>query len=409
MNAIHKIVPEPTDVPDSESRSPAISPAETVVATDHDLLTTRVGIAAWGIWVCAILLTAYTLYIGRNLFVPVFVALFGYLTVRPIIRASTRIGIPTGVSAAAVMLSLFFIVGGCIYALSGPAQDVLAEVPRSMTDVKTKLSFLFDHLETVNEATEDISKTAQEESVSTEDKPVPVQIKQPAWTTSSPIISGTGNLVSFISIAAVLLYFLMAAGDALICNMMSALPTFGSKRRFIETLENVQDALSSYLAWVTAINAGLGCCIAFAMWMLGMPSPLLWGVAAMLLNFIPIVGALIGIAMVFFVAIVNFDHASYAFIVAGTYLTLTTLEGQFITPMLLGKSMELSSVLVFLSVVVWGWMWGMMGVFLAVPILITVTMISQKTDAMSPLSAMLGRPAPEAPKPELSEEFPSTV
>lgn len=357
---------------------------------DRDLLTHRVGLVASGVWFCAALLTIYTLYIGRNLFVPITVALFAYLTVRPAIRACSRWGIPTGVSAAGAMLLLSFLVGGGIYLLSGPAQEMLDEVPQSMTDVKAKLSFVFEKIESVNAATEDISDTADEESISAEEKPVPVEVKQPAWTTSSPIIAGTGNFVSFVSIAAVLLYFLMAAGDSLISNMMSALPTFSSKRRFVEILENVQDALSSYLAWVTAINAGLGVAIALAMWLLGMPSPLVWGVAAMLLNYIPIVGALCGIVMVFLVALVNFDHASQAFLVAAAYASLTTLEGQFITPSVLGKSMKLSSVLVFLSVVVWGWMWGMMGVFLAVPILIAITMISEKMSSFAPVSAVLG-------------------
>lgn len=375
--------PQSSNSRDSDSGPTSRDPAS------RDLLAIRVGFAAAGVWCCAALLTIYMLYIGRNLFVPIAVAMFAYLTVRPVIRTGTRLGIPPAVSAAGVMLCLCLCIGGAIYLLSGPTQQLLSEVPRSMTDVKAKLSFVFEKIETVSEATEDISKTADDENISAEDKPVPVEIKQPAWTTTSPLIAGTGNFVSFLSIAAVLLYFLMAAGDALICNMMAALPTFSSKRRFIETLENVQDALSSYLAWVTTINAALGVAVGTTMWLLGMPSPLLWGVAAMLLNYIPIVGALCGITAVFFVALVNFDHASYAFFVAGAYATLTTLEGQFITPALLGKSMRLSSILVFLSIVIWGWMWGMMGVFLAVPILIAATMITQKFDAMTPVSSML--------------------
>ncbi|WP_182869546.1 AI-2E family transporter [Rhodopirellula sp. JC639] len=362
--------------------------SDTTAATE--LLARRVGWAASGIWLCAGLLSIYTLYIGRNLFVPIAVALFAYLTVRPMIRTCSRLGIPTAVSAAAIMIGLCCASGAAMYMLSGPAREMLQEVPRSMKEVKHKLAFVFDHLETVNDATEDISQAADEENLSPDEKPVPVQIKPTAWTTTSPLIAGTGNAMSFFSIAGVLLYFLMAAGDALIRNLMSALPTFSSKRRFIEAVESVQDALSSYLAWVTLINACLGIAIGTAMWALEMPSPVLWGVAAMLLNFVPIVGAMVGIACVFFVALVNHEHASYAFIVAGTYATLTTLEGQFITPSILGRSMKLSSVLVFLSIVIWGWMWGMMGVFLAVPILIALTMISQKLDAMSPINAVLG-------------------
>ncbi|MEO9592749.1 AI-2E family transporter [Rhodopirellula bahusiensis] len=352
-------------------------------------LTGRLWWISLGIWVCVGLLALYTLYIGRNLFMPILVAGFAYLPLRPVVRAMSRIGIPSGVSAAGIMLVIATIVGTIGYVLSGPAQDMLEQVPGSMPEVKEKLGFIFDHLETVNQATEDISETADAENITAEEKPIPVEVKQPAWTTTSPLIAGTGNAVSFVSIAAALLFFLMAAGDSLVLTVVTALPSFASKRRFIEVLESVQDALSSYLAWVTCNNACLGVCVGTAMWLLGMPSPLLWGVAAMLLNFIPLVGALVGIAMVFFVALVSFEHASFAFVVAGTYATLTTFEGQFITPMLLGKSMKLSSVLVFLSIVIWGWMWGMLGVFLAVPILISVVMVMDKLEATSPVNAML--------------------
>jgi predicted PurR-regulated permease PerM len=281
-----------------------------------NLLSERIASAGTGIWICAGLLSVYTLYIGRNLFVPITVAVFAYLTVRPLIRFASHLGIPAFVTATGIMLSLVVVVGGGGYMVSGPAQVMLEQVPDSMKDAKAKLAFVFDKLETVNEATADISQTADAESVSQEDKPVPVQIEQPAWTTSSPLIAGTGNAMSFLSIAGVLLFFLMAAVDSLISSIMSNLPTFASKRRFVEILESVQDGLSRYLAWVTAINFCLGVAIAFAMWMLGMPSPIVWGVAAMLLNFIPIVGAVIGLVLVFFVALINFDHASYAFVVA---------------------------------------------------------------------------------------------
>lgn len=102
-------------------------------------------------------------------------------------------------------------------------------------------------------------------------------------------------------------------------SMMAALPTFSLKRRFVEILENVQDGLSSYLGWVTAINAALGTAIAVAMWILGMPSPAVWGVAAMMLNYIPIAGALCGISMAFLVALVSFEHVSQAFVAALNY------------------------------------------------------------------------------------------
>lgn len=161
-------------------------------------------------------------------------------------------------------------------------------------------------------------------------------------------------------------------------------------------IQNVQEGLGSYLAQVSCINAGLGLCVGLAMWMLGMPSPVLWGVMAFAFNFIPILGAVTGGILVFVVALVTFDPTYYAFVVTAVFLTLTSLEGQFITPAILGRSMSMSPVLVFLSIVVWGWMWGIMGVFLSVPILIAARMACEGYDGLQPLAMILGAEVPKA-------------
>lgn len=375
-------------------------PPNTANAGDEEepSLSRRISTLSAGVWFCGGLLSLYTLYIGRNLFVPVAIALFAYLTLRPIVRGATKVGVPPAVAATTVMLSLSLMLGILFYLVAGPAQEMLKNAPQSMSIAREKLAFIFDRLERVNQATEEIAEETGEGEAIVDKEPVPVQIKQSTWTTTSPILAGTGNVISLVSISFALLYFLMVAGDELLRNLTSTIPTFSSKRRFIEVIENVQDALSSYLGWVTLINTGLGIVIGLAMWLLQMPSPLLWGVAAMLLNFLPIVGAIVGISAAFFIALVNFEHVSYAFLVAGIYFVLTSLEGQFITPSILGKSMRLSSAVVFLFIVIWGWMWGVAGIFLAVPILLTLVMISEKLEVLSPVSTVIGGSAPETSK-----------
>lgn len=363
------------------------------------LLRRHLGVLAAGVWFCGGLLTLYTLYIGRNLFVPVAIALFAYLTVRPIVRGATKLGCPPALAAVAILVTLASLIGLISFLVAEPAQTMLSEAPRSVGVAREKLSFIFDRLERVNEATADITQETEDQSGAVEDQPVPVQIKQSTWTTTSPILAGTGNVLSLVSIAFALLYFLMASGDELLLSLTSTIPSFSSKRRFLEVVINVQDALSRYLAWVTIINTGLGVTVGLAMWWLQMPAPLLWGVAAMLLNFLPIFGAICGVAAAFFVALVSFEHVSYAFLVAGTYMALTSLEGQFITPSILGKSMRLSSAVVFLFIVIWGWMWGVAGIFLAVPILLTITMICEKFPWLAPVAAVLAG-TPQQPQPE---------
>lgn len=128
--------------------------------------------------------------------------------------------------------------------------------------------------------------------------------------------------------------------------------------------------------------------MSIATWLLGMPSPLVWGVMAMTLNFIPIVGACVGVLVIFFVTLVNFEAAYFAFVVAGVYAALTALEGQLITPSILGRSMEMSPILVFLSIAIWGWMWGLIGVFLSVPILIAARLASEQYESLATMATM---------------------
>jgi predicted PurR-regulated permease PerM len=352
---------------------------------------------------CAALLTLYALYFARTLIVPVITALVIYLTLRPLLRRSRLMGIPPVFGATAIMACLLLAITIGSFLLIQPARDTIAEAPSYLLVLKEKLSFVLTRLENVTEATDQIVESTDEESP-LEEKPVPVEIKQPTWTTNIAYISGTGNLFSFVSITLVLLYFLLAAGDDLLRSIMRSLPDFSARRRLVEVIENVQEGLGSYLAQVSAINAGLGVAVAIAMWLLGMPSPLLWGVMAFLFNFIPIVGAIAGMAIIFLVALVNFEPTYYAFVVTGTFVALTSVEGQFITPSILGRSMSMSPVLVFLSIVVWGWMWGMMGVFLSVPLLIAFRMVCEQYESLQPLSRVLGSDAPPQPTPAATPE-----
>ncbi len=123
----------------------------------------------------------------------------------------------------------------------------------------------------------------------------------------------------------------MASGDGLLNSIVSVMPSFRSKRRVVETVQSVQDALSRYLALVTIINIGLGISVAIVLWLLGVSSPLMWGVIAMVLNYIPVVGATIGIISLFLVSLMQFDNLTMAIVSASAFATLTTIEGQFIT------------------------------------------------------------------------------
>ncbi|PHQ31662.1 AI-2E family transporter [Rhodopirellula bahusiensis] len=362
---------------------------------DDDAIESRAGVLS--IRICAVMLVLYALYYARSLVIPVATAIVLYLTLRPIVRHAKRIGVPAPVGAIGIIAGILLTLGLGTYVVLEPAKETIAEAPKHLSVAKSKLAFITDRLKDVDEATEELAES--EEVAAGEvasEKPVPVEIKQPTWTSGWSYLSGTGNIVSFLTICIALLYFLLATGDDLLRSVMRSLPDFSSRRKLVEVIENVQEGLGSYLAQVSAINAGLGVCVGIVMWILGMPSPIMWAVMAFAFNFIPIVGAIAGAIIIFFVALLNFEPTYYAFVVTLSFMTLTSLEGQFITPAILGRSMSMSPVLVFLSIVIWGWMWGIMGVFLSVPILIAARMACEGYDDLRPLAMILGAEMPEA-------------
>jgi predicted PurR-regulated permease PerM len=154
---------------------------------------------------------------------------------------------------------------------------------------------------------------------------------------------------------------------------------------------DIERKVSRYLLTITLINAGLGIVITIALAVIGLDYAYIWGSAAFLLNFVPFVGALVGTAMVAAYAIVSFDSVSYAFLAPAAYLLLTVVEGQFVTPTLVGRRLEMNTVAVFLTVVLWGWLWGVPGALVAVPFLVVFKVICENFEGLETMANFLGK------------------
>jgi predicted PurR-regulated permease PerM len=199
----------------------------------------------------------------------------------------------------------------------------------------------------------------------------------------------------------VLLYFFLAAGDILTLKLVQVLPRLQDKKKAVEILRETEHGISQYLVSITLVNLFEGTAIGLGLFLLGMPNPLLWGVLAFFANYIPYVGALIAGTVVTIVALVSFDSASRALMAPAIYFGVNFADN-FIAPYVMGRRLVLNPLIVFLAVMFWGWIWGIVGVILAVPITMVLKIIGDHNSLLAPYTQLLT--APRADQPEVVSE-----
>jgi predicted PurR-regulated permease PerM len=198
-----------------------------------------------------------------------------------------------------------------------------------------------------------------------------------------PLIAAQAGLVL------VLLFFLISSGDMFYEKLVHVMPTWTDKRRALRIAFEIERRLSRYLSTITLINALLGLCVAGVMWLIGMPTPLLFGLMAFMLNFIPYVGSVVGIVVSAVIGLISLPDPWMALIAGGSYFALTSLEGQFITPYFVGRVLQLNTVIVFVSIAFWAWMWSAVGMIIAVPTLVVIRVLCEHIESLEPLGDFL--------------------
>jgi len=338
-------------------------------------------IALTGLFILAIF---YTMYFMRALLLPLVLALlFSYL-LRPIVRAGARFYIPPPVSAAIILLSLFGLIGYGVSFLAAPAAGWLEKAPYSLQQFQSKLIPLRGPMQNVAKASGEIDKMTTPDTQQA--KPA-IEVKR--HPISDAVFLRTPELIVSTVMLVILLYFLLAYDGVFLTKLIKLLPTLADKKRAVSIANEIETNVSRYLLTVTLINIGLGFAVGAAAGLLGLPNPAMWGAMVAVLNFVPYLGALTGIICMTLGAVLSFDSFGYALVFPAVYLLFATLEGNFITPWIMGRSLTLNPVMVLLSLSFWGWMWGIVGVILAVPILAAFKIFCAHIEPIEPVAEFL--------------------
>jgi predicted PurR-regulated permease PerM len=366
------------------------SPAAPTPATPHPAspderpVAVLPGGVAASIHACALVLVTASLYFARDFFLPVALGFLFAMTLIPIVRWLARHGVPAGATALALVAMLAAALSIGVYSLSGPVSHWIAKAPQMGQQIEAKVEGLRGSVDAVAQATkrvEELSRSASDPAVQE------VVIKDPGFlsTATSSLWSG----VTTVGVALVLVLFLLASGDMLYEKIIRVLPTLSDKKRALRIVHDIEASISRYLLTVTLINVGLGVVIGLVMWALGMPSPAVWAVASVVLNFLPYIGAVVGVGVTAVVAFVHFDGLTAALLPPLAYLACTIVEGNVVTPLVLGRRLELNTVALFVGVAFWGFVWGIVGVFLAVPLLVVLKVFCDHFPGLSGLGEFL--------------------
>ncbi len=187
----------------------------------------------------------------------------------------------------------------------------------------------------------------------------------------------------------VLLYFLLASGDLFLRKVIDMTPRLADKQRAVTLLRQIESEVSNYLLTVAVINACLGAAVALAMYVMGVPNPVLWGVMAGLFNFVPYLGDIVSFSVLTAVGLLTFDELWRGLLVPGVFYLLTALEGYVVSPLIIGQRLRLNPVVIVLSVLFWGWMWGILGAVLAVPILVVLKSVCAHVEPLQSFGEFL--------------------
>jgi predicted PurR-regulated permease PerM len=339
-------------------------------------------IALTGLFVLAIF---YTMYFMRSFLLPVVLALLLSYLLRPLVRACARIHVPPPLSAAVILLTFVGIVGYGLSFLATPAAGWLEKAPYSLSQLQSKLIPLQQPLQKVSQASGEIEKLAAPPNASS--KPPAVEVK--THPIANILYVRTPELAMSAVLLIILLYFLLANDGVFLTKLIKLLPTLADKKRAVAIANEIEAHISRYLLTVTMINIGLGIAVGAAAGLLGLPNPAMWGAMVAVLNFVPYLGALTGIICMTLGALLSFDSLGYALLFPAVYFVFAALEGNLITPWMMGRSLTLNPVIVLLSLTFWGWMWGIVGIILAVPILAAFKIFCAHIKPIEPIAEFL--------------------
>ena len=342
--------------------------------------------------ILAVLAVLYTLYFSRDFLLPIVFAVLLNFLLSPVVRWFARFRVPPPLGSGIVILAIIGLLSSGAFGLSGAVRDWAATAPATLKTAEAKLSKIIRPLQRASKTAEQVAKAAGETAAVTTTpaaKPAEVVVQGPSL--AARIFGTTQRSVASILEVLILLYFLLAAGDLFLQKLIKVLPNLGDKRKAVRIAREIESSISTYLLTAASINVTEGIVVGGIMYLWGMPNPALWGALVVLLEFVPYLGALAMVVILSIAALTTFDSVGHAVLIPASFLLVNLIQGNFVSPILLGHRLALNPVALFIGLAFWFWIWGIPGAFIAVPILATFKIFCDHIESMASVGEFLGQ------------------
>jgi len=372
-----------------------------------------------GIVILATLAVLAAMYVGSELLIPIALSVLFTGLLRPVVRRFERAGLPAVVGSTVVLVAFLGLAAVAFASLAVPVRNWVAAAPDTFAKAQERLQGIRKPLQTVTQAVQKLEAGAtgqrlpepsgREQTADSSRGQAAREAPQSNASTSKPLVSnanpgGGGSSVAAVAArvfgtttavlaaiveVALLTFLLLASGDTFLSKLVRVLPLRWEKREAVEIAGETERVVSHYMLVTALINVGQGVLVGVAMALLHVPNPVLWGLLTFALEFIPYLGGASMIILLTLVGLATFNSLGQAMLPPLTYLAITTLQNNLVSPIAYGRRLRLNPVAVFVGVLFWYSLWGVAGAFLAVPILASLKIMGDHIDSLAPLAEFL--------------------
>lgn len=386
--------------PEPEPEPPAPVPEPPAPARERLLLHMPVDVRSASLVVLAVLASVFALQWGQAVFIPLMLSLLLTYALSPLVELLHRWKLPRWIGAGLILMGLFGGLGYTGYSLSGSTTQLLDSLPVAAQKLGQAMrrdkGASATPLDNVQQAAAQLEKAAEENSarVASRKGVARVIIERPSFNVRDYLLSGTVGLLSAmgqLTLVAFLTYFALCSGDTFRRKLIKITgSSLQRKKVTVHVLDDITRNIERYLLVQILVSAIVGVTTGLAFWAIGMENAAVWGIIAGVTNLIPYIGSVIVLAAAGLVAFLQFNSLQMGVVVAGMSLGIHTIVGNLLMPWLTSRTSRMNPVAVFVGVIFWGWLWGIWGLLLGIPITMVIKSICDRVEDLQPIGELLG-------------------